>query len=57
MSPELITVANARGMMSVGRTKLYELINDGHLRTVKIGRRRLVRVDSIKALIEASAAA
>jgi hypothetical protein len=34
----------------VGRTSLYGLINSGRLDTVKLGRRTLVKVSSIKAL-------
>ena len=38
----------------LGRTKIYELINAGKLKTVKIGRRTLVRADSIRQLLEAA---
>ena len=34
------------------RTKLYELINNGTLRTVLVGRKRLVNADSLRALVE-----
>ena len=38
--------------LGLGRTKVYELINDGKLSTIKIGRRTLVKADSIRALID-----
>ena len=38
------------GALSLGRTKVYELINAGQLRTLKIGSRTLVTVESIRAL-------
>lgn len=38
--------------LGLGRTKIYELINDGKLTTIKIGRRTLVKADSIRALID-----
>ncbi len=38
--------------LGVGRTKVYELIGAGELRTVKIGRRRLVPVSSVLELVE-----
>ena len=38
--------------LGLGRTKVYELINDGKLTTIKIGRRTLVKADSIRALID-----
>ncbi len=39
--------------LGLGRTKIYELINAGKLTTVKIGRRTLIKTDSIRALVEA----
>ena len=41
------SVAEACQAVGFGRTKLYELMDEGHIQTVKIGRRRLVRVPSI----------
>ncbi len=50
MEPEVVSVAEARNMMRLGPTKIYEMIGSGELASVKIGRRRLVRVDSIRRL-------
>jgi excisionase family DNA binding protein len=51
-SPQLLTSINdACETLGVGRTYLYTLINQGNLDTVKLGRRTLVKVSSIKALI------
>jgi excisionase family DNA binding protein len=47
------TVAEACEATGLGRTKLYELIGGGHLLTTTIGRRRLVMVHSVCALLEA----
>lgn len=50
--PPLLTSVNAACQsLNVGRTYLYTLINRGELDTVKLGRRTLVKVSSIKALI------
>jgi len=46
------TVAEACEATGLGRTKLYELIGEGKLRTTTIGRRRLVMVHSLCALLE-----
>jgi len=46
------TIAEACEVTGLGRTKLYELIGDGHLATATVGRRRLVLVRSILSLIE-----
>lgn len=51
MEPITVTVAGAKKAIGIGHTKLYELINDGTLQTVKIGRRTLIRTDSIRALV------
>lgn len=56
MEPLTVTVANARKALGIGTTKIYELIGEGQLRTVKIGRRTLVRTDSIYALVGKPAA-
>ena len=45
------TVPEACQAIGRGRTKLYELIADGGLRTMTIGRRRLVVVSSLLNLI------
>ena len=54
MEPLTVTVAGARHALGIGTTKIYELIGEGRLRTVKIGRRTLIRIDSIHALVEQS---
>nr|WP_166777945.1 helix-turn-helix domain-containing protein [Qipengyuania flava] len=53
----LTSVESAREALGLGRTTLYSLINDGRLEPVKLGRRTLVKVSSIRALVgEAEAA-
>jgi excisionase family DNA binding protein len=47
------TVAEACEATGIGRTKLYELIGNGQLQTTTLGRRRLVKVQSLLALLEA----
>jgi excisionase family DNA binding protein len=39
---ELIAVPAVMARLGIGRTKLYELIDSGELRSVKIGSRRFV---------------
>lgn len=46
----LISIADAAGALGIGRSKTYELIGQGKLLTVTIGRRRLVRSDSVRAV-------
>ena len=47
-------INDAAKSLGIGRTKVYDLINTGKLKTVKIGRRTLIKVDSIHALLEAA---
>lgn len=51
MDTVLASITEASKMLSVGRSTLYRLIGDGRLQTVKIGRRTLIPVSSIRALI------
>lgn len=39
-------------VLSLGRTSIYALIRDGRLDTVKLGRRTLVKVESVRKLID-----
>ena len=49
--PLLCTVEEAAEMLSIGRTKTYRLIAAGQIRTIRIGRRRLVPISELEALI------
>ncbi len=55
MEAVLISITDAARMLGIGRTKTYDLIAEGLLETVSIGSRRLVKVASITALVEAAA--
>nr|WP_255245588.1 helix-turn-helix domain-containing protein [Sphingobium sp. D43FB] len=50
----LCSIGEAASALSVGRTFTYGLIKSGRLETVKLGRRTLVKVDSIKVLIDSA---
>lgn len=54
MKKMAIGVAAFCKRVGVGRTKAYQLIGAGELQAVKIGRRTLITVESIEALIERS---
>jgi excisionase family DNA binding protein len=53
----LCGVPEAAKALGLGRSKVYELIADKRLETVTIGRRRLVRVDSVRALADTATVA
>jgi excisionase family DNA binding protein len=51
MEPIATSVNGAANALSLGRTSIYELIRAGRLETVKLGRRTLIKMASIHALI------
>jgi excisionase family DNA binding protein len=56
MEPMLYSIADAARALSLGRSKTYQLISEGKLLTVTIGRRRLIRADSVRAIALGEAA-
>lgn len=55
MAPQLVPITvripDACRMIGIGRSKMYELIQEGRIETVKLGTTTLVVVESITALI------
>jgi len=49
---KLLNINQACERLNLGRWSVYKLINQNRLRTVKIGRRRLVTIGAIRAFIE-----
>lgn len=52
----LLTVEEAAEALSLGKTKVYELISAGQIETVQIGRSRRVPVDALDAFVRRLAA-
>ena len=50
MEPIVLSINDTAKALGLGRTSIYALINDGRLEVVKIGRRTLIRVASIRHL-------
>ena len=48
----LLSIPDACAALSVKRTTLYRLINEGRLRTIKIGRRTLIPSTAIREFAE-----
>jgi excisionase family DNA binding protein len=46
------SVDEARQILPVGKTRLYELINDGQIESVMLGKRRPIKIASLHALVE-----
>lgn len=53
--PMAVPVDDTCRITGLGRTSIYELIAQGKLKSVAIGRRRLVLYESIEALLHAEA--
>ena len=51
LSPEAVSVPDAARCIGVSRTRIYQMISAGELATVKIGRRRLVRLATLRRLL------
>lgn len=51
-----VSIPDTGNALGVGRSSVYELIKSGHLKTIKIGRRTLITVESIRALVDQQAA-
>jgi excisionase family DNA binding protein len=49
--PRCLRVEDAARLLNVGRSTAYDLIRTGRLRSVKIGRRRLVPRDALDELL------
>lgn len=47
--PVLLTVADAARALAIGRTTMYELIRDGSIAVIHIGRSTRVPVDAVRA--------
>lgn len=51
--PLLLTIEEATDLLRVSRSKVYEYLRSGALRSVVIGRRRLVRSEDLRRFVEA----
>lgn len=54
MEALLLSIPETAKALSLGRSKVYELIGEGRLDAVCIGRRRLIKADSVRALVDAA---
>jgi excisionase family DNA binding protein len=51
LKPFTVSTRTARDLLDIGNTKLSELIRDGVLDTIRIGRKRLIIYESLERLI------
>jgi excisionase family DNA binding protein len=53
MEPLALSINDTAKTLGVGRTSIYAMLADGRLDAFHLGRRRLVRMESIRRLIAA----
>ena len=51
-NPIWVSPKEASRLTAIGLTRLYELLNDNTLKSIKLGRKRLVSYASLEALAE-----
>lgn len=51
MEPLAVSINDTAKALGLGRTSIYAMIGDGRLEAFKLGRRTLVRAESIKRLV------
>jgi excisionase family DNA binding protein len=51
VEPLSVTVRDACKIVGIGPTKLYELIGSGEVDTIRIGRRTLCKMSSLRRLV------
>jgi len=49
--PKLLSVAEACRLLAIGRTRLYQTLNEGRLDSLLIGRKRLITAASVERLV------
>ena len=54
MQPITCSVDDAAKAIGIGRVTLYKYINQGLVESVRVGGRRLVKIESVKRLVEAA---
>lgn len=49
--PLNVAITEAARLLGVGRSTIYDLMNDGRLKSIRLGTRRLVTLASVRALV------
>ena len=55
MEPIALRIPDAARISGLARTRLFEMIRSGELKSIKIGKRRLVLAESLRALFAEAA--
>lgn len=52
--PDIMSIADIRDALGIGRTKAYELVNTGQIKSIRIGNTIRIPKQSLLAFIEAA---
>jgi excisionase family DNA binding protein len=55
VEPLALSINDAAKALSLGRTSIYAMIGDGRLEAFKLGRRTLIRMESIRRVVSGTA--
>lgn len=50
------SIKETAAVLGVGRTSIYAMVGDGRLETFKVGRRTLIKVESIRRFVDGDGA-
>jgi excisionase family DNA binding protein len=51
VEPLALSISDAAKVLSLGRTSIYAMIGDGRLDAFKLGRRTLIKMESIRRVV------
>ena len=51
-NPLLLTINQVAAMLNLGRTKTYEIVRSGKIKSVKVGSRRLIPRQDVERFVE-----
>jgi excisionase family DNA binding protein len=52
IEPKLYSMAGASASLGISRKYLYDLVREGNIRTLQLGRRRLIAADELDRFVE-----
>lgn len=55
LTPISVSIHEATRLTSISRSKIYELLGEGKLRSTKIGRRVLIKYSDLESLVSEAA--
>lgn len=55
IQPYALTIDGAARFSGMSRSRIYDLINAGHLKVFKIGKRTMMRTDTLRSFIDKAA--